>query len=220
METENKFKNRYRIKSARKAEWDYTSEGWYFVTICAKNMEQFFGNITDGKMNLSEIGKIAQDYWQEIPKHFPFTELDEFSIMPNHTHGIIGINNTSCRDADLSRLDCDDGDAINRRLYGDRDGGVTGKNNPMGKNGLGEIICWYKGRCKFEIGKIDRDAINRDAINQDAINRRLYDHFAWQPRFYDRVIRNEKELNKIRKYIFENVLNWEFDKNNPDNLPR
>jgi len=219
METE-KFKNKYRIKSARKLDWDYINGGWYFVTICTKNMESFFGNITDGKMNLSEIGEIVEKYWLEIPKHFPFAELDEFSIMPNHTHGIIGINNfgAGCRDAihrvSTTRDKCDylganNRDAINRRLYG----GVTGKNNPMGKNGLGEIIRWYKGRCKFEIGKI-----NRDANNRDAINRRLYDNFAWQSRFYDRIIRNEKELNKIRKYIFENVLKWEFDKNNPKNF--
>ncbi|MEA1937128.1 MAG: transposase [Patescibacteria group bacterium] len=198
METENKFKNKYRIKSARKLDWDYASDGWYFVTICTKNMELFFGNITDGKMNLSEIGKIVENYWQEIPKHFPFTELDEFTIMPNHTHGIIGINNYG-RDGDLSRLGsrdkCNYLDANNRDA---NRGGVTGKNNPMGKNGLSEIIRWYKGRCKFEIGR-DGD-------------------FAWQPRFYDRIIRNEKELDKIRKYIFENVLKWEFDKNNPENF--
>ena len=230
METENKYKNIYRIKSARKLGYDYTSDGWYFVTICAKNMEQFFGNITDGKMNLSEIGKIIKKYWLEIPKHFPFVELDEFSIMPNHNHGIIGINGFAhrangdelCRrDGDLSRLNhareyklfgCANRDAINRVSTGGDDmdynrdamncvtGGVTGRNNPMGKNGLGEIIRWYKGRCKFEIGKMGCD------------------NFAWQPRFYDRIIRNEKELNKIRKYIFENVLKWEFDKNNIENF--
>ena len=216
METENKFKNKYRIKSVRKLGWDYTNDGWYFVTICTKNMEPFFGNITDGKMNLSEIGKIVKKYWLEIPKHFSFVELDEFSIMPNHTHGIIGINNF-CRDGDSSRLChmrqndfCDNQDAINQdainRVCTTGMGGVTGRNNPMGKNSLGEIIRWYKGRCKFEIGKMRRDKSCP------------YDDFVWQPRFYDRIIRNEKELNKIRKYIFENVLKWEFDKNNPKNL--
>ena len=220
METE-RFKSVYRIKSVRKLDWDYINDGWYFVTICTKNMKMFFGNITDGKMNLSEIGKIVEKYWLEIPKHFPFVELDEFSIMPNHTHGILGINNFNCRrDGDSSRLDSRDRDAINRVCTTGK-GGVTGKNNPMGKNSLSEIIRWYKGRCKFEIGKIfgrDDDSSRLHDADQDAINRRLYDNFAWQPRFYDRIIRNEKELDKIRKYIFENVLKWEFDKNNPKNL--
>ena len=70
----------------------------------------------------------------------------------------------------------------------------------MGKNTLGEIIRWYKGRCKFEIGKISN-------VN-----------FAWQPRFYDRVVRDDKELDRIRKYIFDNVSRWKFDRNNPENL--
>ena len=40
-------------------------------------------------MQLSKIGKIAQKYWLEIPKHFKNVYLDEFVIMPNHIHGII-----------------------------------------------------------------------------------------------------------------------------------
>ena len=42
--------------------------------------------------------------------------------------------------------------------------------------------------------------------------------FAWQGRFYDRIIRNEEELNKIRQYIIDNPIRWELDKNNTENL--
>jgi len=87
METE-KFKNKYRIKSARKLDWDYINGGWYFVTICTKNMESFFGNITDGKMNLSEIGEIVEKYWLEIPKHFP-VETRFIASQPRATNAII-----------------------------------------------------------------------------------------------------------------------------------
>jgi REP element-mobilizing transposase RayT len=41
-------------------------------------------------MILSETGKMAWQYWQEIPIHFPFVELDAFIVMPDHIHGIIG----------------------------------------------------------------------------------------------------------------------------------
>ena len=44
------------------------------------------------------------------------------------------------------------------------------------------------------------------------------EHFYWQKSFYDRVIRNEKELFFIRQYIQDNPINWEFEKNNPENL--
>ncbi|PIS04754.1 MAG: transposase [Candidatus Buchananbacteria bacterium CG10_big_fil_rev_8_21_14_0_10_42_9] len=40
----------------------------------------------------------------------------------------------------------------------------------------------------------------------------------WQSRYYDRIIRNEKELDKIREYIVNNPLQWELDKNNPKNF--
>jgi putative transposase len=40
----------------------------------------------------------------------------------------------------------------------------------------------------------------------------------WQPRFHDRIIRNERELHSIRKYIQDNPMQWEEDRNNPENL--
>ena len=55
--------------------------------------KMFFGNLINGKMQLSRIGKIAQQYWSEIPQHSKYTYLDEYVIMPNHVHGIIIINN-------------------------------------------------------------------------------------------------------------------------------
>lgn len=45
-----------------------------------------------------------------------------------------------------------------------------------------------------------------------------YNNFSWQPRFYDRIIRNEKELYQIRKYIQQNPLKWDFEKSKPENI--
>ena len=50
------------------------------------------GEIIKGEMQLSEIGKLAFKYWEEIPEHFLFTFLDEFTVMPNHIHGILVID--------------------------------------------------------------------------------------------------------------------------------
>ena len=93
----DKFKGKYRIESARLKNHDYGGAGMYFVTINTKNREFYFGGIECDLQNVAAlrptiIGKIAQDYWAEIPKHFPFVELGEFVIMPNHVHGIIKIN--------------------------------------------------------------------------------------------------------------------------------
>jgi putative transposase len=85
------FLDQWRIESIRLKDWDYASPGMYFVTICTRDKNPYFGKIVDGKMILSEIGLIAENYWREIPEHFPYTVLDEFIIMPDHIHGIIEI---------------------------------------------------------------------------------------------------------------------------------
>ena len=84
-----KFNNKYRIPSARAPWWDYGRDGIYFITICTKNHESFFGEITDGNMYLSNVGVVADLLWYEIPNHAKNVTLGEFQVMPNHIHGII-----------------------------------------------------------------------------------------------------------------------------------
>lgn len=91
-----KYLGKYRIKSSRLSWFDY-SRGIFFITICVKDRKKCFGKIIEthdhASVHLSDLGKIAQQYWQEIPNHFPNVILDEFIIMPDHLHGIIEINN-------------------------------------------------------------------------------------------------------------------------------
>ncbi|MCJ7509237.1 MAG: hypothetical protein MUO85_11035 [candidate division Zixibacteria bacterium] len=89
-----KFREKYRIPSARLLHYNYSKNGVYFVTICTKNFECYLGEVVNDKMILSEIGKITDEYWREIPKHFPFVKLDAFVVMPNHLHGILIIDKT------------------------------------------------------------------------------------------------------------------------------
>jgi REP element-mobilizing transposase RayT len=80
-------------KPNRLKNFNYSSSGYYFVTMCTKNRQEYFGNIINNKMILNEYGKITEHYWLEIPKHFNNVKLDEFIVMPNHVHGIIVIKN-------------------------------------------------------------------------------------------------------------------------------
>ena len=82
------MKNR---KPNRHPFWNYSSDGAYFVTICTKNREHFFGEISGGKMVLNDVGEIAQNFWAEIPHHLSGVKLLDFVVMPNHIHGIIWI---------------------------------------------------------------------------------------------------------------------------------
>jgi REP element-mobilizing transposase RayT len=98
------YKNKYRTESIRVTEWDYSSNGYYFVTICTKNQECFFGNVIDSKVVLTSIGEIARQYWQAIPEHFQEVKLDEFIVVPNHLHGIVIISNVeTCHGMSLQK---------------------------------------------------------------------------------------------------------------------
>jgi len=70
----NLFSERFLIKSIRLPNCNYANVGYYFVTICTRNKKNYFGKIINGKMTLSDMGKIAENCWQQIP---------------NHVHGII-----------------------------------------------------------------------------------------------------------------------------------
>lgn len=88
----NKYLGKYRNESSRASWWDYSQNAAYFITICTHHREFFFGEIQNGTMNLSQTGTLAQQFWLEIPNHFPDIQLDAFVVMPNHTHGILIID--------------------------------------------------------------------------------------------------------------------------------
>ena len=54
------YKGKYRIESARLNGWDYSSPGYYFLTVCTHNRECLFGHIADKKMHLNEFGTITR----------------------------------------------------------------------------------------------------------------------------------------------------------------
>src|SRR3990172_3298186 len=177
------FKNRYRIESIRLKNWDYHSSA-YFVTICTRNRECFFGNVIETEMKLSSIGNIASRYWQEIPNHFPHVQLDEYVVMPNHVHGIVIIG-------DDNIVETQNFASLQRK---------PSKFGPQSKN-LASIIRGYKiGVKKWSV-----------------INNIL---FAWQQRFYEHIIRDENELNTIREYVANNLINWADDEENLDYIKK
>jgi len=198
-----KFRNKYRIESSRLRNWDYSSDGAYFITICTKDREHFFGEIVDGKMQFSENGKMAGEFWEGIETKHDFVILDEWVVMPNHIHGIIFIQKNmdmliaqtttinTRRDTPLACLyDNVDNMAHPYLLTRQR------KFGQLPKKSIASMINHFKG-----------------AIKKWA-NANGWRDFCWQKNYHDHIIRNEKELNRIREYIFNNPLNWELDYNN------
>ena len=216
----NLFQNKYRIDSTRLKGWDYSSNGYYFITLCAYQRKCLFGAIFNEKMILNNVGKVVEKYWLEIPNHFGNIKLDKFVVMPNHVHGIIvidkDVDNLSFNKQKLYNVEtsiyrvsnpCVKKDAMNRvstNCINSNKGGITGKHNPMFKLSIPKIIRWYKGRCSFELN-------NKTVTPNNP-------PFTWQPSFYDHIIKKEKELNNIRQYIYANPIRWAIDRNNPRNL--
>ena len=187
-DADNKFRGKYRIPSVRLRGYDYSQNGAYFVTICVKNCQHIFGKILNGKMKYSEIGKIARDYWRQIPDHFSFVMLGEWIIMPNHLHGIIIINNPveTPNSGVSSANDFNASLSFSKSLIETPELGVSTRKN------LGIIVNQYKRACTIQYRKINAN-------------------FTWQPRFHDRIIRDENEFNGISEYIIFNPQNWEND---------
>ncbi len=85
---------KYRIESTRLKNWDYSANGYYFITICTHGRACLFGKIMNGNMILSDIGKIVLREWNESFNIRSELFCDCFVIMPNHIHAVVVIKNT------------------------------------------------------------------------------------------------------------------------------
>ncbi|OIP98740.1 hypothetical protein AUK40_01175 [Candidatus Wirthbacteria bacterium CG2_30_54_11] len=179
--------------SIRLKDWDYSHNWYYFVTICTGDKKPSFGNIANERMKLSPHGLLAQQCWAEIPFHFPFVVLDEFVIMPDHVHGIVIIDHSNGQGNGNCR------DVAVQRPYNGLAETMSAISPKAGS--LSVVIRSYKSVVTKMIGIADTHA-----------------HFSWQPRFFDRIIRNERELDAVRAYIRNNPLKWKLDRDHPDNI--
>lgn len=164
---------------------DYSESGLYFVTVCTYKMEELFGSIVDGRMGLSQLGGLVKECWVEIPEHFKGVGLDKFRIMPNHIHGIIWVKEAA------GGLNV--GNAYMRSL---RERFRTG--------GVIEEEYMRSVRERFRNNML----IPKIIQNFKAAVSRKADGKVWHKSYHDRVIRNNKELEKIRGYIENNPVLW------------
>ncbi len=172
-------------QSIRLKGYDYSQAGAYFVTICTQKRQHLFGEIVNGEMQLNDAGGLAHQCWDAIPVHFPNVDLDQFVVMPNHVHGIIWIiDNVGAKH--LSPLQC--GTSHRAKHLSPLQCGTS--------QTIGSIV---RG---FKIG------VNKWMRKNTDI------HEVWQRNYWEHILRNDDELNRIRQYIRNNPKNWETDKLN------
>jgi putative transposase len=85
------FQGRYRVESTRLVDWDYSSRGWYFVTLCTRDKECSLADWVNGEIVLSAAGVIAEVEMKVISIHYSNVIIDQYVVMPNHVHAIIVI---------------------------------------------------------------------------------------------------------------------------------
>jgi REP element-mobilizing transposase RayT len=191
-------------RSIRLKNYDYSQAGAYFVTICVKHREQLFGQIQDGTMQLNQYGKIATEWWEQIPNHFPNAELDACVIMPNHMHGIIAICDDTAAGgtggvspppphagADI----IDDAD-----IMGGAETAPLRAESP--RRTLGQMVAYYK----YQVTKTINQERNTPGVK------------IWQRNYYEHIIRNQRSLRRICEYIMNNPKRWDIDQLHP-NVP-
>ena len=175
--------------SLRLPQYDYAQPGGYFITICTHDRACLFGDMVNEAMVLNDAGIMVEKYWSEIPQHFQHVTLDEHAVMFNHFHGIIFIVGAG------SSRPVQPGSS--RPMLFDRceDYGKEGRENRAPT--VGNIVAYFKYQSTKHINIMRNGGFQK----------------LWQRNYYERVIRNEKELFETQQYIINNPMNWELDEN-------
>jgi REP-associated tyrosine transposase len=170
-------------RSFRLRDHDYSSPGFYFVTICAHQRLCFFGRVISARMELNQLGQIALQSWMGIPEHFAHVNLHAFVTMPNHVHGIIEIG-------------CQAGAQRAAPLQEVRSGEVCRHGVTPGS--LSSIIRSFKA-----------------AVTARARKELDWKGDVWQRNYFERTLRDGQEFSDASRYISENPMKWEQDRENP-----
>jgi REP element-mobilizing transposase RayT len=179
-------------RSIRFKGYDYRLAGGYFVTICVRNGECILGEIVDDEMVLNSFGQIVDGEWrkgEEIREH---VLLDVYQVMPNHFHGIVFL---------LNELEPDPRQTEHSSVWAKHASPLRNVDLELGPfmglkpGSLSAVIRGFKSASTRRVNKL----------------RGISGVSIWQRNFWERIIRNERELEAIRRYILANPVNWRKD---------
>ena len=180
-------------RSIRLKGYDYSQTGAYFVTIVAYQRECLFGEVVEGEMVLNDFGQVVEKWWYQISVHFHNVETWAFVIMPNHAHGIIVI-----RDYGRGAVSAPDDDAQIEHA-----GGGT---PPLRSNKptLGQVDCIFQISIYKRNERIGWYGDNHQIMATQLLR--------------SKIIRDEREMDRIHRYIESNPSNVVGRYENPANV--
>jgi REP element-mobilizing transposase RayT len=201
----------HQRRSVRLKGYDYAASGAYFITICAHERECLFGEVKEGGMTLNAVGSAIVTCWQQIPVHFSNVVMDAFVVMPNHFHAVLHITDATV-------------------------GAKQGASASPGSDGIhvDENVNFVKGGNKGEADEscasplrpqgTQRGSLSAIVQNFKSVSTRKINVLrdnpgcpVWQRNYYEHVIRDEADYNRIAEYVTTNPQRWIEDKLHPNN---
>lgn len=88
-------------KPNRLTNYDYSTAGAYFITICTRDRKCLLWQTVGASIarpdavQLSQYGQIVDQAIRQIPEHYPAIRLDKYTVMPNHVHLLLRIDTDS-----------------------------------------------------------------------------------------------------------------------------
>lgn len=225
-------------RSIRLKGYDYSQPGAYFVTTVAWGREMMFGEVLNGEMRLNRYGHIVRNAWFDLPQHYGNLELGAFVVMPNHVHGIIilteshGRGGSGMPDEGVLTEGSRGGSPVpgdGALPEGDGRGGspVSGggalpdqaraRREPLP---IGETRPYANQTRPYGIPtRPDLSEVVRafKSFSAKRINRLRHTEGmpVWQRNYYEHIVRNQREMERIAGYIESNPLMWDEDEENP-----
>ena len=200
--------------SIRLPDYDYSSPGAYYITLVTWQREILFGEIVEGEMRLSEWGFLVKNEWLRLTDRFPNIQLDEFMVMPNHFHGIVCIIGTD--DAN------DRANGVGARQNKESTTGNHSLASPLPGNNAPLPVTKSPLPPSFlptppESGSLGNFVGAFKSTTARLINglRHSPGQSVWQRNYYEHIIRNQDEWQRIRLYIQANPNHWQLDNENP-----
>ena len=190
--------------SIRLPGYDYTQPGAYYLTILTHKKEHLFGKVVDGIVQLSPVGEIVHEEWLKIPTNFSNVVLDAFVIMPNHMHGILVITDGEMRSGKGKAFSPDFAksgeNALPLRLETATSPSHTQSESLTTPPRLGS-----------QPGSLPAIVQNFKSVSSRKINKLLKSPGStiWHRNYYEHVIRDEVDFDRIVAYIEQNPQKWE-----------
>ena len=228
-------------KSPRATWHDYNGAN-YFITICTKNHELYFGDVVDGRMELSEIGEWAMKQIEQTAIiRQNDVEIPLFVVMPNHIHMIVvfsdGENGRTqysgrtqcvptnptdpCRDASNASVSnasaCRDTSNVSASNVSASNVSASNVSADNTSNNVSSDACGLADArgASLQFGPQSGNLPSVIRGIKSAVTKYAIEHeipFAWQSRYHDHIIRNQLEMNRIADYIQNNPMKWELDR--------